>query len=87
MQYSLSSKAREPRIPDIGECWKINDFDTVYMRINDSDGRKVLPSVSSKDAMFSVDIKTGEIGWIDTVASRPRIVCLKPVVPIVFENN
>jgi len=63
-----------PIIPAVGELWKHKGAPTVYLRIDDNDGRNALVYIRTNTNMFySVDLTCGKIvftepgGWHNTI--------------------
>ena len=79
MKINIEPK-RDGRIPNVGELWTHDpegpDVE-VFMRIKDSDGRKVHPG--KENSFFSVSLSTGGIARTDYTERLESIFILTPV--------
>lgn len=72
-QINKASKSLK-LLPDIGEPWKHNNSDQVFMRIESTEGARALGH-KSLELMYSIDLDIGNIVWTNSVVN---IQFLKP---------
>lgn len=67
--------------PMVGECYRHPNYDAVFMRITDYEGRKALDlsetKYPTKTTIFCIDLKTGKIKY--TLLDKDTIILVKPV--------
>jgi hypothetical protein len=65
MKCVVRGQSKEKRLPEVGEAWKHEDLETVFLRIDDDKGREALghSEERSEYAFYSTDLDTGDIVW------------------------
>ena len=70
------AKRVDPRLPAVGESWKIKGGRSTYYRVADI-ARLIFPS-ACEDAFFSIELGTGQFVW-EHLGSVDNIIILRPV--------
>lgn len=61
-------------IPRVGQAWKHERGNSIYMRIPDSYGKIIFPDLSDGEYFFSVNLYSGYIAWVPISDSNSIIL-------------
>ena len=86
MKVEVVEKEVVSELPEVGEAWKHDRCDNIFIRIIDYAGIKILPEFKTENYFFSLDLTDGYI--VATPRTSEDIVILKPVGGVMkFERD